>query len=264
VDEGVAATFAALHIVFERVLVASFLLHLAGALKHHFIDRDDTLRRMWPGALKTVPDVAAHQSRMLPIVGAGAAYVLAIGIGIGLGVFAKESTATQVAALEAVETGWQVQEGTLGISITQLGSEVQGSFADWTAAIDFSETATDGSHGTVEVTIAIGSLTLGSVTDQAMGADFFDAGQFPKATFAADILPGLNEGSYVARGTLTLKGQTADVEMPFTLSIDGDTATMEGETVLDRQSFGIGVTYKDESSVGFSVPVRVALTANRV
>ncbi len=31
------------------VLIAGVGLHVAGALKHHLIDRDDTLRRMWRG-----------------------------------------------------------------------------------------------------------------------------------------------------------------------------------------------------------------------
>lgn len=31
------------------VLVAVLVLHVAGALKHHFVDRDDVLRRMLPG-----------------------------------------------------------------------------------------------------------------------------------------------------------------------------------------------------------------------
>ncbi len=35
------------------VLIALFSLHVAAALKHHFLDRDDTLRRMWFGFRKS-------------------------------------------------------------------------------------------------------------------------------------------------------------------------------------------------------------------
>lgn len=38
----------ALHITLVWVLVGVAALHVAGALKHHFLDRDDTLRRMLP------------------------------------------------------------------------------------------------------------------------------------------------------------------------------------------------------------------------
>jgi len=41
------------HKVLVKVLVGVALLHAAGALKHHFIDRNNVLRRMWPfGGIK--------------------------------------------------------------------------------------------------------------------------------------------------------------------------------------------------------------------
>jgi hypothetical protein len=49
VDATVAATAGAMHWLFTKILAASILLHVAGALKHHLIDRDATLRRMLPG-----------------------------------------------------------------------------------------------------------------------------------------------------------------------------------------------------------------------
>ncbi len=39
----------AMHYYFAYVGVALIALHVAGAFKHHFIDRDDTLRRMFRG-----------------------------------------------------------------------------------------------------------------------------------------------------------------------------------------------------------------------
>ena len=54
-SESLAALTADLHIIFERVLILSILLHVAGALKHHLIDRDATLRRMLPGRTEATP-----------------------------------------------------------------------------------------------------------------------------------------------------------------------------------------------------------------
>ena len=257
---ALAETFASLHLIFGKVLIASVLLHIAGALKHHLIDKDATLRRMLPG--ETDPgEVSADHPKAAPIAGALAAWVAALGIGAGIGMFAHEEAAAGPALAE-VASDWQVQEGTLGITVTQMGSEVEGSFADWTAAIDFSETPDDtGKHGSVEVTVSIPSLTLGSVTSQALGPEFFAAEENPTATFAADILA--DGETYVADGTLTIKETEAPVSLPFALSLDGDTATMEGSTTLDRLNFNLGETYPDESSVAFDVGVNVALTATR-
>lgn len=38
-----------IHEITAFVLIGGITLHLAGALKHHFKDRDDTLRRIWRG-----------------------------------------------------------------------------------------------------------------------------------------------------------------------------------------------------------------------
>ncbi|MDJ0640011.1 MAG: cytochrome b/b6 domain-containing protein [Paracoccaceae bacterium] len=258
-SEPLAETAASLHIIFERVLVIALFLHIAGALKHQFVDRDVTLKRMWFGSAEGGEATARH-AMFVPFGAAVASWAAAIAVGASLGLFAHEDTGATEVALTEVSSDWQVQEGTLAIKVTQLGSEVAGSFADWTAAISFDETAT-GKMGDVEVTISIPSLTLGSVTAQAMGPDFFNAESFPTAEFVADIA---RDGEvYVATGTLTIRDQTVPVTMPFDLALNGDRAEMTGALTLDRRDFGIGAGMTDESSLGFAVVVDVALVATR-
>ncbi|NSX54502.1 cytochrome b/b6 domain-containing protein [Parasulfitobacter algicola] len=261
-DPSIAHTFASLHMIFERVLVLAFLLHVAGALKHHFVDRDATLRRMLPGRAQTA-NTAQHKGVILPFVTAIGVYVAALGVGMALGLFAHDhSTSAPIAQLDQVETGWQVQTGTLGISVTQFGNEVTGSFADWTAAINFEPQDPFTPAGDVEVTVAIPSLSLGSVTGQALGPDFFNAENFPTATFTADIT-SQDDGIYVADGVLTLKDVETPISFPFTLTVDGDVADMTGRTTLDRRTFGIGDNISDASNLAFEVQVNIELTATR-
>jgi cytochrome b561 len=47
-DQGLKALFKTVHFLLNRVMVCAVFLHVAAALKHHFIDRDDTLKRMLP------------------------------------------------------------------------------------------------------------------------------------------------------------------------------------------------------------------------
>ena len=49
----------ALHVILQWVLTGAIALHVAGALKHHVIDRDATLRRMLPGHRTALPTGAA-------------------------------------------------------------------------------------------------------------------------------------------------------------------------------------------------------------
>ena len=261
-SESLAATTAGLHIVFERVLAASIFLHLAGALKHHFIDRDATLRRMLPGR-PTLPELTGSHRVLAPIIGAVVVWVAAMFIGSALHVYDGHAGPTiEAAALEDVQSDWQVEDGSITITVTQLGAPVQGSFADWTAAISYDETVADGVAGSVDVTIAIGSLSLGSVTGQAMGNDFFNAEVFPTATYTGDIVA--SDTGYKLDGTLTIKDQTTPVSFPFSLTVADDVATASGSLELDRMTFAIGANSQPtESNLGFTVDVSIALTARR-
>ncbi|MEQ8876934.1 MAG: cytochrome b/b6 domain-containing protein [Phycisphaerales bacterium] len=258
--EALAEISATLHYILQWVLIGAIALHVAGALKHHFIDRDATLRRMLPGHTPATP-TERQPGHALPFVTALAVWAAAIGGGAAIGLF-SHSPAPQSAALAEVESDWQVQEGTLDITVSQMGSDVSGSFADWTAEIAYSEEPdAEGKHGDVTVTISIPSLTLGSVTDQAMGPDYFNAEAHPTATFDAEIRS--QEDGHIARGTLTIKDNSVPVEMPFTLAIDGDTATANGALTVDRRDFAIGLGTKDEGTLGFTVDISFELTANR-
>ncbi len=258
-SDHLAELMAALHWLFMVVLVAALVLHIVGALKHHVIDRDSTLRRMLPGR-SDAPTPPAQNHSLLPAVAATAVWVVVLAGGWVTGSFAaKAPSAVETADLAAVQSDWQVQEGTLAITITQLGSPVTGRFTDWTAAITFEAPNAPGPAGTAEVTISIGSLTLGTVTDQAMGPDFFDAAQFPTAQFKADLFK--TESGYEARGPLTIRDQTVDIVLPFSLDLQGDTARMTGAVDLDRLNFDIGKSMPKEDSLAFAVTVSVDLTA---
>ncbi|MCR8825674.1 cytochrome b/b6 domain-containing protein [Pseudosulfitobacter koreensis] len=260
-SESLSHVFAQIHEIATHVLEAALALHILGALKHHFIDRDSTLRRMWFGTTTaTSPGGApvAHRSALA----ATAIWAVAIAFGAGLGLSAGEDARPGTpAALADVQSDWQVQDGTLSIVVNQFGSDVTGSFADWTADITFDETVQNGISGAVEATISIGSLTLGSVTNQAMGPDFFNVDAFPTATYIAEITS--TSETTVARGTLTIKDQSVPLDLPFDLTIDGMTAVMRGSTTLDRRDFNIGDTMNDESSLKFPVDVQIELTATR-
>ncbi|MFN7224366.1 MAG: cytochrome b/b6 domain-containing protein [Paracoccaceae bacterium] len=258
----VAATAGAAHWVFTKLMIVSILLHVAGALKHHIIDRDSTLRRMLRGTRAPDQVVAPTTSPVLPMLIAFALF----GLGAGVAAMPRGEPVTQAItaaapAPAATAGNWQVTEGTLSIGVAQMGQPVSGSFATWAADISFDEVATGGRHGRVTVTIDTGSLSLGSVTAQAKSADFFDVATFPQAVFTADILS--SPTGYEATGTLSLRGAEVPVTLPFTLTLDGDTAVMAGQTTLDRRAFGMGASYGDEASVGFGVAVDVALTATR-
>ena len=261
-SETVAAVASGIHFAAFLLLAAAILAHVAGALKHALIDRDATLSRMLPGT-RPAPETPAKRHVLPPL---GAALIWGAVVVLGASTTQQPTQAPQQAQPLAVPSdstaNWQVDTGTIALTVSQFGSDVSGQFATWTADITFYETPTNGSHGTVTAQISVPSLTLGSVTDQALGANFLAALAHPTATFKADILPA--DTGYIAHGTLSLRGTERPLDLPFTLDISGDTAAMSGQILLDRRDFGIGDTVPKEATLGFAVTVGIALTATRL
>lgn len=262
-SEDLASFTASLHFLLIVVLGLTILAHIGGALKHFVIDKDQTLQRMLPGRAVS-QSVQPHARSLVPVSIAVAIWAIAMGLGTFGGVFKSHDTPIASVALAEVTSDWAVTSGSLEIDITQFGAPVSGAFEDWTAQISFEENTEDGRHGDVTVDVAIGSLKLGSVTQQAMGNDFFAVSDFPTATFQAEIFADPSgDSQYVAEGSLTLKGVTVPVTLPFLLELDQNKASMQGGLALDRQDFGIGANLPDESNLGFGVEVNVTLEAVR-
>jgi cytochrome b561/polyisoprenoid-binding protein YceI len=249
-SEAVAGAAAGVHWLGGRVLMAALALHVAGAVKHHFVDRDATLRRMWFG---TTEGGSASRENWAPVVTALALWAAVLVAGVGLAPAPQGAVGTTLAP---VASGWAVEDGTLSLSVTQFGQTITGRFGTWTAAIEFDR---ESGTGHVEVTVAIPSLTIGSVSKEAAAPLYFDAEGHPEAQFVAEIAP---EGErYAANGTLTLKGKEVPVALPFTLTFDGEVAAMTGQVTLDRRDFGIGDPA--DNTLGTVVAVEVNLTARR-
>ena len=269
----------AVHWVFTRVLAASVLLHIGGALKHHYLDRDDTLRRMLPGTRIAqpagepagMPTGGQMRSARFAHAGAIAAFAVAIlALAAAPALLSHDAPAqngqsgadrSASASDGSVGPSWRVEEGRLGFDVTQMGSTVSGSFADWSASITYDPQAPAENRGAVEVRIGIDSLALGSVTRQAKGSDFLDVDNHPTSRFVATIRE--TDDGYVAEGVLALAGVEVPLSLPFTLLRDGDRAAAEGMIRVDRRDFGIGESHPDESAVGFGVDIFFALEAVR-
>lgn len=271
VDEAISAALSAVHEVSWIVLGGLIALHVLGAAKHAVIDRDATIARMaGRNAYLPEPPAGPHLPGFAAPLLALAIWAAAITLALGAEEretppeppATKTSAEAQPTAAPATEDSlrdvWDAQNGTLNITVVQGGSDVGGQFADWNADITYDE---DNRTGHVNIEIPLKSLTLGSITSTALGVDFMNAENHPVSTFAADIAPQGDE--LIATGTMTLAGAEAPVTLPFTLTIEGDTATMTGQAILDRRDFQIGESYADESTVGFAVTVDVNLTATR-
>jgi cytochrome b561/polyisoprenoid-binding protein YceI len=268
-SQAVAHVSGTVHWLSSYAIFIALALHIAGALKHAVIDRDDTLARMTRGVSAGEAGVhAAMPKALAPLLAVGvwgvtlsAALILSDAFGHA------QHTLSQLEGARAFEADqgqtdaphWDVTDGALTISVLQMGADVAGQFATWDAAISYDDVT---GAGAVSVVIDTASLTLGSVTEQALGPEFFNTDTFATAEFAGEITR-LEGGSHVVEGAVTLLGKTAPVDLPFVLDVQGDIAKVSGTTQLDRREYGMGAGYPDEGTVGYSVQVQIELTATR-
>ena len=77
---ALAAVLGKLHLAFNITLVLSLALHIAGALKHHIIDRDATLKRMLPGQAALPDGLTSAPFHKGPLIAATLVWTLAVSI----------------------------------------------------------------------------------------------------------------------------------------------------------------------------------------
>ncbi|WP_114646130.1 YceI family protein [Pelagibacterium lacus] len=157
------------------------------------------------------------------------------------------------------------EASTLSFAGTQTGSEFRGQFRRFETGIVLDPA--DLSSATIEVLVDIASFASGSPDrdSDSQNRSWFYTANFPQAVFTSSAVVEASDGSYVALGTLEIKGVTREVELPFTLAIDGDSAVADGTLSLNRLDYEIGNMDEDveEELVGHGVTVSFHVEAVR-
>lgn len=121
----------------------------------------------------------------------------------------------------------------------------------------------------VEVTLPLSGLnTFTAKFDEHLRtADFFDAAQFPEATFKSTHVEAAGEGKLKVSGDLTIKGITHPVVLDVTLNKVGQnmgkqpTIGFDATTTLKRSDFGVGMyapAVSDEVHIRITTEASVA------
>ncbi|MEM1139326.1 MAG: YceI family protein [Pseudomonadota bacterium] len=160
---------------------------------------------------------------------------------------------------------WEIraEESTLAVQGTQSGRSFDAAFTEFDADITFDPSALDAASVTVRIDPASFESGSSDRDNEVPKKDFFHVSEFPEAVFQSTSIAATGEGSYLADGTLTLKGVAVPVALPFTLAIKGDVARVTGSVDLQRLDFGIGKGYKRDKDIGHAVTVTVTVVADR-
>lgn len=109
--------------------------------------------------------------------------------------------------------------------------------------------ADDASKSSVEVTIPVTAIDtfVPKLDEHLKGADFFDAGKFPTATFKSTSVAAAGTNKLTVTGDLTVKGITKPVTLDVTLNGAGEHPMAKKQAIgfsatgtLKRTDFGVG------------------------
>ena len=271
-------------------------LHLGAVAKHQILDRDAVFGHMAAGAKPgwKEPRAWLAAAGLIAVVAAGYLYMPSVKAKtpaapvpapevqwrgkpalVQNAAPAEQTPSAEAATAPAAPAesdkalkdpvAWTVaKSSTLGFSAAWEDNTIQGQFKRWTADILFSPDALDRSKLTVSIDMASAATGDDQRDASLPSEDFFAAATHPKAVFTASKFRKTGEGRFVADGVLDLRGVKKPVSLPFSLKIDGDTATARGVTTLDRTVFGVGQgEWASTSEIGAKVKVSFAIAAKR-
>ena len=141
--------------------------------------------------------------------------------------------------------------------VTFEKNEAPGIFREFDTRLRFDPDKPAGSRLEVNVKVSSADMNNTAINDAIRTADWFDFARFPQAEFRSSDIQRVAANRYMARGVLSLKGVQQPVELPFTWQGSGDAPVMEGETILKRGLFGIGLgEWKASDVIGADVRVK--------
>lgn len=139
----------------------------------------------------------------------------------------------------------------------QMGVPVEGKFKKFSAQIDFNAAKPEASKANVDIDVASFDLGSAEFNSEVMKKEWFNAAQFPKATFVSTGIKPAAGGKYDVAGKLTVKGKTADVVFPLTVKKEGAAQVFEGALPIKRLAHNIGEgEWKDTSMVADEVVIK--------
>lgn len=141
---------------------------------------------------------------------------------------------------------------------------LEGSFSRYSVDIDLDPFHPQ--NGKIKVDIDLASVDAGGADANNLlkGADFFDVGRFPSATFVATSIQAKDATTLQASGPFTLKGHTANLVIAFVARPDTTGVWFEGSVPISRLAFKVGEgQWSDTSTLDDQVQIQFRVHVTR-
>ena len=153
-------------------------------------------------------------------------------------------------------------KSSVSVSFKQMGVSVDAAFKKFSAQLDYDPAKPEKSHAKLEIDIPSFDLGDPDYNSEVLKKEWFNASQFPKASFVSSAIRASALGKLEVTGKLSIKGKTIELTVPLLVRKDGAATVFEGSLPIRRLAFGIGDgEWKDTSIVADEVIIKFRLTA---
>ncbi|PRC93634.1 hypothetical protein S2091_1635 [Solimicrobium silvestre] len=157
---------------------------------------------------------------------------------------------------------FDAKNSNVSITIKQMNVPISAKFTKLNAVIDYNPSAPDTAKAGVEIEIASFDLGDPDYNKEVLKKEWFNAAQFPKASFVSTSMKSAANGTLTATGKLTIKGKTVDVSFPVSIKKEGSNQVFDGVLPIKRLTFNIGEgDWKDTSMVADEVVIKFHVVA---
>jgi len=150
-------------------------------------------------------------------------------------------------------TNWKIGDK---YSIKFSAGEAEGIFKGLKGTIKFDEADLAGSSMNVSIDVNTINTGNGMMNKHAKGKEWLDATTYPTIKFVSSAITKTDKG-YQAKGKLTVKGTTKEINLPFTFTKAGEGGTFKGNLSINRADYKITEEGIDQTiKIDLTVPVK--------
>lgn len=269
-DKGLRDLFGQAHYWLAMGLIVVIGLHVAGALKHHIIDRDSTLQRMAGERLEWFKTIFV---------------ILLIDLLLSLGAFlflkdtvreiAPNAQGVAMSAPAALPDlsglpahGWMIdpRNSSLTFEAQVMGAAFTGHLNKFSGTVIFDPANLPMARA--DIVIDMNEIVSGDQSRDEMmrAAEWFAAEQWPESRYVTHAIEHMTGNQYVAIGDLTIRDVTMPLSIPFTLDItdagEVKKAHMQALVTINRLDFQVGLgEWQGTESVRDAVRLHIDILA---
>lgn len=158
----------------------------------------------------------------------------------------------------------------VGFTGAKVTATHDGSFSQFEGTIELDPQ--DLTASSVRVTVQMSSLSIepAQLAAHLLNPDFFDAPQFPTATFESTAVRAGGEGTvggqpatHTVTGNMTMRGQTRSISIPAIVTVEPTGVRARSEFTINRRDFDIVYPGMPDDLISNDVVIRFDVRAPR-